>query len=101
MLALLFTASSSKQKIKIKIIKIYIELENRSSFLNIKFLNEIKKKILIDFFIENIFYDLIYIFIIKLLLKSIFIVRYFLLRKTSIFIKKRNELSQKNAINLI
>ena len=101
MLALLLIMLSLKQEMKLKMTKIYIELESWSRFSNMKLLNEIKKEILIDFFTENIFYDLIYIFIIELLSRSIFIVKYFSLRITSIFIKRRNELSQKNAMNLI
>ena len=101
MLALLFTTSLSKHEMKIKMTKIYTNLKNLNRCSNIRLLNKIKKEILIDFFTENTFYGLIYIFIIKLLSRSIFIVKYFSLRITLILIKRRNELSQKNAMNLI
>ena len=101
MFALLLTTPLSKHEMKIKMTKIYTNLKSLSRCLNMRFLNEVKKEVLIDFFTKNTFYDLIYIFIIKLLLRSILIVKYFSLRITSIFIKRRNELSQKNAMNLI
>ena len=101
MLALLFTMLSLKHEMKILKTKDYEKLKSLNKYLNTRFLNEIKKEILIDFSTEFIYYALIYISIIKSLSRSISIVRYFSLKITLIFIKKHNKLLKKSEEILI
>ena len=94
--ALRLSTPTSKQMMKARMIKTFNGLRSLNRCLNIRLLNAIKEEKLTDFFIENIYYVLVYILIIKLLSRPIPIVRYFLLKTTPTLIKKHNESPTKN-----